>query len=99
MSDTPALAISKLQRISKDVEMGKVKEALSKIDHLKLNCPICEDYLLASKEILTEAVNVCRLPPDGDNTCEELKEGAIGVIDFLVGVYTDVLENPDGEDT
>jgi len=94
LTETPAQTIQRLQRISKDVESGEVTEALAKIEKLKLTCPICEDYLEASKEILTEAISICKLPPDEDNTCEVLKEGAIGVIDFLVGVYADVLENP-----
>lgn len=94
MADNPTEAIEGLQKINSDVESGNITGALSKIEKLKLTCPICEDYLEASKEILTEAISICKLPPDEDNTCEVLKEGAIGVIDFLVGVYTDVLENP-----
>lgn len=86
--------ILRLRIIGKELELGEVTEALAKIEQLKLTCPICEDYLEASKEILNEAVNVCRLPPNEDNTCKVLKEGAIEVIDFLIGVYTDVMENP-----
>lgn len=88
MSDTPAQTIDRLQRISKDVESGEVAEALSKIEQLKLACPICEDYLEASKEILAEAIKMCKLPPNDDDTCNVLKEGAVEVIDFLVEVYT-----------